>query len=213
MGLSGKNQDSRSAFTLDSEVDELSTKFAGPVNLCGWSLGGIIAMRWAAREPRKIKRLVLVASTPCFAEREDWAFGMSRNTLQQFAVELENNFAATLRRFIALQVRGSSGERELLSVLRKQLLSRGEPQLEALRGGLAILRDADLRDLLPQIEQPILVIFGERDKLTPPEASYYLGRTMKNARLVEIEGAAHTPFLSHSKIFIEHVRSFLHERV
>jgi pimeloyl-[acyl-carrier protein] methyl ester esterase len=78
---------------------------------------------------------------------------------------------------------------------------------------LEILRNADLRELLPQIEQPILVIFGERDKLTPPEASYFLARTMKNARLLGIDGAAHAPFLSHSKIFIEHVRSFLHERV
>jgi pimeloyl-[acyl-carrier protein] methyl ester esterase len=200
-----------SPFTLDSIVSELSAQFPGPVNLLGWSLGGIIAQHWAVREPQKIARLVLVASTPCFTERADWQFGMPRATLEQFAAELGHSHAATLRRFLALQVRGSEGERELLGSLREQLFSRGEPEMGALRGGLDILRDADLRARLPDITQSTLVIAGARDKLTPPQASGYLAQTMPNARVVEIEGAAHAPFLSHPEIFIERVKTFLHE--
>ena len=200
-----------SHFLLDSLVDQLSAQFAEPLTVCGWSLGGQVALHWAAREPEKIKRLVLVASTPCFAERDDWPFGMARATLQQFAAELEKNHTATLRRFLALQVRGSEGERELLANLRELLFSRGEPHPDALRGGLEILRDADLRGALPEIRQPTLVIAGERDKLTPPEASHYLAQTLPNARMVEIEGAAHAPFLSHPQIFIRHLKSFLNE--
>jgi len=192
-------------------VEALSAQFDEPLAVCGWSLGGQVALRWAAREPEKIKRLVLVTSTPCFAERDDWLFGMARETLQQFAAELEKNHTATLRRFLALQVRGSEGERELLAGLRERLFSRGEPHQDALRDGLEILRDADLRSALPEIRQPTLVIAGERDKLTPPEASYYLAQTLPNARVVEIEGAAHAPFLSHPQIFIQHVKSFLNE--
>jgi pimeloyl-[acyl-carrier protein] methyl ester esterase len=192
-------------------MDELSSAFPEPINLCGWSLGGIIAQHWAAREPDKVQRLILVNSTPCFAARADWAFGMPQETLAQFAAELEKNHAATLRRFLALQVRGSEGERELLGALREKLFSRGEPHLDALRGGLAILRDADLRDALPQILQPTLVIAGEHDKLTPPEASHYLAQSLPHARAVVVAGAAHAPFLSHPEIFIEHVKSFLHE--
>lgn len=199
------------AFTLDAVVERLAAHFDRPVTLLGWSLGGIIAQHWAAREPQKVRRLVLVASTPCFTERADWQIGMSRATLEQFAVDLGKNHAATLRRFLALQVRGSEGERELLGHLREQLFSRGEPQLEALRGGLDILRDADLRSRLPDIGQATLVIAGERDKLTPPAASHYLAQTIPNARVVEIAGAAHAPFLSHPEIFIERVKSFLHE--
>jgi len=192
-------------------VEALSAQFDEPLTVCGWSLGGQVALHWAAREPEKIKRLVLVASTPCFAERGDWPFGMARATLQQFAAELEKNHTATLRRFLALQVRGSEGERELLANLRELLFSRGEPHPDALRNGLEILRDADLRSALPEIGQPTLVIAGERDKLTPPEASHYLAQTLPNARMVEIEGAAHAPFLSHPQIFIRHLKSFLNE--
>ncbi len=198
-------------FTLDAVVEQLAAHFDRPVTLLGWSLGGIIAQHWVVREPHQIKRLVLVASTPCFTEREDWQFGMPRDTLEQFATELGKNHAATLRRFLALQVRGSEGERELLGTLREKLFSRGEPHMVALRGGLDILRDADLRGQLPRISQATLAIAGARDKLTPPEASRYLAQTMPNARVVEIEGAAHAPFLSHPEIFIERVKSFLHE--
>lgn len=196
---------------LTAIVNQLSAQFSEPLAVCGWSLGGQIALRWARREPDKVQRLILVTSTPCFTEREDWVFGMESEVLEKFATELEQNHAATLRRFIALQLRGSKNERELLALLRGRLFSRGEPDIGALRAGLGILRDADLRDELRDIQQPTLVIAGERDKLTPPEASYYLAQAMPVARVIEVEGAAHAPFLSHPEIFVEQVKSFLQE--
>jgi len=197
---------------LDSLVRALSEHFVEPVQVCGWSLGGQVAMHWAVREPTKVNKLIVVTSTPCFTNRDDWSCGLPSEVLEKFATELEHNHAATLRRFISLQLRGSENERELLTKLREQLFSRGEPDMNALRGGLEILRDADQRPAVAGIEQQTLVIAGQRDKLTPPEASHYLAQEIPNARLVEIEGAAHTPFLSHPDIFIEYIKNFLHEK-
>jgi pimeloyl-[acyl-carrier protein] methyl ester esterase len=199
-------------FSLDGVVEELAARFDQPVNVCGWSLGGQVALHWAMRVPEKIKRLVLVTSTPCFAERKDWQFGMPQHILQQFADDLEKNHAATLRRFLALQVRGSEGERELLATLRESLFSRGEPDKDALRGGLEILRDSDLRSVLPRISQPALVIAGGRDKLSPPEASGFMAQALPNGRMVTIEGAAHATFLSHREEFFGYVMEFLNEK-
>jgi pimeloyl-[acyl-carrier protein] methyl ester esterase len=200
-----------SPFSIDSIVAELAAHFSAPLTVCGWSLGGQIAQHWAASEPDKIQRLILVASTPCFAQRDDWQHGMLLATLQQFAQELERDYAATLRRFLALQVRGSEGERELLQSLRAALFSRGEPHLDALRGGLEILRDADLRAALPHLSQPTLVIAGERDKLTPPAASHFMATALPNAQMLEIQGAAHAPFLSHPDLFMQHLLKFLQQ--
>jgi pimeloyl-[acyl-carrier protein] methyl ester esterase len=194
---------------LDSLVDALSAQFDEPLNVCGWSLGGQVAQHWAARAPDKVRRLILVASTPCFAERTDWAFGMENAVLEKFGTELEANHAATLRRFVALQLRGSENERELLMLLRERLFSRGEPDMAALRGGLEILRDADQRGALCNITQPTLVMAGERDKLTPPEASRYMARVIPSARMIEVAGAAHAPFLSHPENFVAAINEFL----
>lgn len=196
---------------LDAIVDQLSGQFSEPLAVCGWSLGGQVALRWAAREPDKVRRLILVASTPCFAERADWRFGMASAVLEKFAAELEQDHAATLRRFIALQLRGSENERELLGMLRERLFSRGEPDMGALRAGLDILRAADQRAELQAIRQPTMVITGERDRLTPPAASHYMAQALPTARVVEVAGAAHAPFLSHPDIFVEQIKSFLNE--
>lgn len=198
---------------LDAMATALTEKFPMPLTVCGWSLGGQIALRWAAREPLKVQRLVLVSSTPCFVKRDDWQCAMSSETLAGFANALTENYAQTLRRFLALQVRGGDNEREVLVSLRAALFSRGEPDLNALSAGLGILRESDLRCSLPTIAQPTLVIAGERDTLTPPQASQYMAAQLLNAKLAMIKGAAHAPFLSHPEIFVEQIKSFLHERI
>ncbi len=206
-GIEGRGSSS----ALDSIVDELSAQFDEPLTVCGWSLGGQIALRWAARHPRQVSRLVMVASTPCFVRQPGWDCAMAPDILAQFAAALQQDHVATLRRFLALQVRGSEGERELLARLRSALFSRGEPDMSALQSGLEILRDSDQRASLPEIGQPVLVIAGERDTLTPPQASRYSVERLPDARLKIIEGAAHAPFLSHPEKFMESLKSFLHE--
>lgn len=196
---------------LDSIVDQLAAQFAGPLSVCGWSLGGQIALRWAMRYPEQVSRLVLVSATPCFVQRDDWPCAMAADTLSSFSDALQQNYALTLRRFLALQVRGSEHEREQLVALRSTLASRGEPDLAALQVGLEILRDVDLRAALQQIRQPTLVIAGSRDTLTPLSASQYMALRLPAARLAAIEGAAHAPFLSHPEEFVKNVMDFMHE--
>ncbi len=211
-GNSSRGEQDGTPISLDSIVDELSARFGGPLALCGWSLGGQVALRWAMRQPQQVNRLVLVASTPCFVQRSDWPCAMAAETLVGFDAALRKDYAQTLRRFLALQVRGSEQERELLATLRSMLFSRGEPDLKALHGGLDILRDCDLRSVLPGIEQAALVIAGERDTLTPPSAAQYLASHLPNARLAMIKGAAHAPFLSHPEQFLDYAVDFLSEK-
>ena len=74
--------------TMSIFSPQLAARFDGPLNLLGWSLGGMAAQRWALREPGKIGKLILVASTPCFANRAGWECGMAQEVLAQFAGEL-----------------------------------------------------------------------------------------------------------------------------
>jgi len=200
-----------STLTLDSIVDELSAQFDEPLTVCGWSLGGQVALRWALRHPQQVERLVMVASTPCFVRLDDWKYALSTEILEEFAVNLQHHYALTLKRFLALQVRGGEREREWLTVLRDALFSRGEPDLSALQSGLDILRGCDLRGALPEVMQAMLVLAGERDTLIPQQASQYLASRTPKGRLATIKGAAHAPFLSHPEEFVEHVVNFLNE--
>ena len=204
----GKGEEPVSPVTLDGIVDRLSAQFAEPLTVCGWSLGGQVAMRWALRHPQQVERMVLVASTPCFVRLDDWRYALSVEILEEFAVNLQQNYAQTLIRFLTLQMRGSDQERAVLSSLREKLFVRGFPDLNALESGLDILRDSDLRSALPDVQQPVLVLAGERDTLIPYQATKYLAERLANGRLVTIKGAAHAPFLSHSDEFVAEIISF-----
>lgn len=198
---------------LDTLVARLCVRFNEPLTVMGWSLGGQVALRWAQSHPIQVSKLVLVATTPCFVQQENWSCAMAADTLQGFTASLLQNHAQTLRRFLALQLRGSENERELLLELRARLFAHGEPDIEALQGGLNILRNTDMRSQLAQITQPTLLIAGERDTLTPPAASLYMADSLANARLQIIPGAAHVPFLSHPSIFMQHLQRFLNEPI
>lgn len=194
---------------LDTIVDQLSGQFDEPLTVCGWSLGGQVALRWALRHPQQVERLVMVASTPCFVRLDDWKYALSVEILEEFAVNLQHHYSLTLKRFLSLQVRGSEQEREMLAVLRDDLFSRGEPDMNALQAGLEILRSSDQRSALRDVQQPVLVLAGERDTLIPHQASQYLASQIPAGRLAMIKGAAHAPFLSHQDEFVGLILNFM----
>ena len=74
-------------------------------HVCGWSLGGQVAMQLALDFPRRVNKLVLLSTTPCFRQREDWPHGMDDTTMREFAHSLELDYVATLKRFLSLQAR------------------------------------------------------------------------------------------------------------
>jgi pimeloyl-[acyl-carrier protein] methyl ester esterase len=180
-----------------------------PLGVLGWSLGGLVALRWACVEPARLARLVLVATSPRFVAAPDWPHAMDARTLARFGDEFGASWRLTMQRFLALQVHGSDEGRAALATLRRQLLARGEPSRAALADALAVLATADLRAAVGGIRAPALVIAGERDVIAPPAASEWLARTMPHADYVPIAGAAHVPFVSHRAAFDAALDRFL----
>jgi pimeloyl-[acyl-carrier protein] methyl ester esterase len=57
---------------IEGCVDYLDRILPESAHLLGWSLGGLIALRFAQRLPDRVAGLSLVASSPCFVGKEDW---------------------------------------------------------------------------------------------------------------------------------------------
>jgi pimeloyl-[acyl-carrier protein] methyl ester esterase len=186
---------------------QLRAALPGPAIWIGWSLGGLAALELAARFPGAVTRLVLIATTPKFAQGPDWVHAMSAATLEQFSAELAQDFTGVLQRFLTLQI--GENDRALLRALRAELTRFGPPAPEALANGLRILKASDRRAALAGIAAPTLVVHGSRDRLVPPQASEYLAANLPRARRAAIEGAAHVPFLSHPEIFFHELEAFL----
>jgi pimeloyl-[acyl-carrier protein] methyl ester esterase len=171
--------------------------------VCGWSLGGEIAIELALREPVQVKKLVLVSTTPCFIKRESWQWGMEASMLQLFAQNLKRDYKTTMKRFLTLQVNGGSDSASILSRLRKSLAERKEPDEAALEAGLQILLRSDLRDKLKNIRQPVLLLHGENDVITHPAAAKWMDGQLQESELIMLPHCGHAPFLSHPDQFIK----------
>ncbi|HWP95175.1 MAG TPA: pimeloyl-ACP methyl ester esterase BioH [Gammaproteobacteria bacterium] len=174
----------------------------------GWSLGGMVAMQAALLSPARVRRLVLVATTPRFLTAPDWPHAMAPETLARFAAELERDYRTTVLNFLALQVQGDETARATLRALRASVFARGEPDPRGLHAGLEILQTTDLRGELARLRAPALVVAGERDRLTPPAAGRALAQGIPGARFTVLKGAAHAPFLSHADDFVRAVAGF-----
>jgi pimeloyl-[acyl-carrier protein] methyl ester esterase len=201
------------ARTLASVADGVmgSLDLAAPATLVGWSYGGLVAQHLAGTRPDSVAALVLVCTSPRFVASPDWPHAMSEETLARFGDELRVSYRLTLQRFLTLQVQGSEAGRATLSSLRHALFARNAPSPATLQAALRILNDADTRAVIPRVTAPTLVVTGSRDALTPAAAGAWLAGAMPQARLVQIDGAAHAPFLSHRDAFLAAAAAFLDE--
>lgn len=171
--------------------------------VCGWSLGGQIAIELALLVPERIKQLVMISTTPCFAKRPDWQSGMEATTLQLFRQNLEQNYTATISRFLTLQLIGSNDSKSVLAQLHRNFFHYGQPDIDMLLAGLSILLTNDLRDKINQIKQPVLLLHGENDVITPVSAAKWMHKQIPHSKLTLFPHCGHAPFLSNPDQFIK----------
>lgn len=201
-------------FTLNNVTDVLHhyalTKLNTAAIWLGWSLGGMLAANMAVRHPECVAKLVLISSSLRFCKADDWPDAMDPTVLELFAAQLRKDYRTTLSRFLALQFKGDAHAREGLRKLREQLFSRGQADNENLNAGLEILLNDDLRWQANKISQPVQLIGGEYDSLTPAAALQQIAVEFKQAQSTIIKGAGHAPFISHTDNFKLQLTAFLY---
>jgi pimeloyl-[acyl-carrier protein] methyl ester esterase len=199
----------RAGLDADATATLLLEALPQSSTLLGWSLGGQLALRMAARAPARVARLVLVASTPKFTADAQWPHGLDPAALQRVASGLADDPVRTVEEFLELQVRGGAAAATTLTLLQEALALHGRAQPPALAAGLEWLRGTDLRSLAPTLRQPVLLLSGQNDRVTPPEAARALATLLPQARLVELRRAAHALPLSHPTALLAALTGFL----
>ncbi|MCW8329552.1 pimeloyl-ACP methyl ester esterase BioH [Photobacterium sp. SDRW27] len=176
----------------------------------GWSLGGLVAKQAAILAPERVSKLVTVASSPRFAAESTWR-GIKPQVLADFQRQLSDNFQLTVERFLALQAMGSPTARQDIKLLKQAVLSRPQPNPEALAAGLRLLAEVDLREQLAQISQPWLRLYGRLDGLVPVKIAAELDELAPQSQRQVFAAASHAPFISHPEEFVEALQSFIQQ--
>ncbi len=196
-------------YHLHALADEVAQVIPGVSDVLGWSLGGLVAQRIALNQPDRVKRLVLVGSSPCFVNKAGWDLGIEPSNFETFAENVNSDYKATILQFLTLQCMKADDARSTLKQLRASFNTRPTPTQTTLHRALQVLLDSDLRDEIANIRKPTLLIHGDRDTLAPVQAAHWMMQQLPQGFLRVISGSAHAPFLSHSEQFITALNQFL----
>ncbi|MDW8067555.1 MAG: alpha/beta fold hydrolase [Anaerolineae bacterium] len=157
--------------------------------LVGHDLGGVVAIRLAARAPERVDRLVAV-STPLVGSA----------------------IAPSLANF------SNHHNGEWLSRIlgRRQASAYPEVQMEASKTDLtALIRSIQTvctEDLRPELESfpfPVLLVYGKNDPLIRPPEDHWVNQWEENIYLVSLEDSSHFPMLDEATRFSRLLRQFL----
>ncbi|MDH5710450.1 MAG: pimeloyl-ACP methyl ester esterase BioH [Gammaproteobacteria bacterium] len=186
---------------INGYVQALAALVNRPAIWVGWSLGGLAVLQLAKDYPEQVAGLFMVATNPCFVQKENWSCAVDKQVFDQFADVLKKDTDATIKRFLALQVKGSGLTMSTVRELQQSIQQRGRASLDALKLGLDILATTDLRNELPYLNCPMNWLLGGRDTLVPVELSDALKTLQPNINTIVEPEAAHAPFISHTEKF------------
>ncbi len=170
----------------------------------GSSFGSTIALAAMHKHPGRLPRGILQAG---FAHQP---LGSAAVLLASFARYLPwRQGVLPFREAILRRVHQSPfAERE--PDLWNYLVSRWAlPPFASLGRLTLLLHLLDLRQLLPEIRQPVLLLCGDRDPLVGKQGEEELLHGLPNAGRVELSGCGHNPIFSHPEVLAELVRRFL----
>lgn len=186
---------------------------ARPFFLIGHSMGGAIALRFAAQNPQDVKALVLV-DVPGILHRFSYskhlaAFGLNR-MVPGLYLDRDGTLDNLLGRFLG-RVEKTQVPVELViqQPLLRQRILKGDPFKIA---GLALALEDFSRDIAT-VQAPTLLLWGDRDEIAPLRNGRVLAANLARARLDVLDGSGHTPMDDVPERFQIEVREFLRNPV
>ena len=174
-------------------------------HVLGLSFGGGLAIELFRRHPGLVRSLVLASAYA------GWAGSLGREEAERRRDEFRRNAERPLEDV----VREFSTTLFTASVPRELVDEKIDIMIGATRsaGMLAMgnaFADADLRDVLPSIDVPPLLVYGSADQRSPVSpVGEALHAGIPGSRLVVIEGPGHVVNLEAPEQFNEEVRRFL----
>lgn len=201
-------------FDLESVARALAGALAEcarrPFDLVGNSLGGAVALQLAVLRPELVRRLVLAAPAGFSHAPTPLAFAAGR--LIGPAIALRRVLGEPL-------VRSGAARRALLwgAIAQPGRLSAADARtmLRASQGSTrigpatsAVLR-ADLSGLLEQLELPLGLIWGRRDRVVPIGTLEVIRAVRPDVTVETLADSAHVPQLEHPAEFVTALRRVL----
>ncbi len=172
--------------------------------LCGFSMGGYVALAAAALFPERLAALILMDTRAAADGAETRA---ARGQAAARILKEGTGFLVDDMLGKVLCQKTLEGNGALVSRVRA-LMAAQKP--EAVAGALLAMRDRPAREeVLRRLECPVLVIVGSEDAITPPAEARTMAGMAMDGDLVEISGAGHLSNMEAPKAVNSALMTFL----
>jgi pimeloyl-ACP methyl ester carboxylesterase len=167
--------------------------------------GGPTAVLFAATQPERTEALVLCSTTARFLRDEDYPWGLTEAELDAAVAFLEEAWGT--------EAMGGFGNPDLASDLaHMRWFAKAQRAWCSPRAAAAFFHWAqrtDVRQVLPSIGAPTLVLHRKDAPFITIEQGRYLAEQIPGARFVPIEGASLSTYVEPNADLLDHIQEFL----
>lgn len=191
-------------YTIDDHITDLSQLLdvlnVDQAVLCGVSVGGMIALGLAAREPERVSQLVLSNTSYRIGTADAWNDRIDKVNEGGLEVIVD----PVMDRWFSARYQAQNPE--LMTLWRNMLLNS---PAQGYMGTCAAIRDADLLYDARAIGCPALCIAGSEDGATPPDVVSDLADQINEASYTVLDGAGHLPCIEQPRTMSDLIHDFL----
>lgn len=195
--------------SLEQWLDDLTTVLnaagSDQAVLVGLGGGGMLSMLFAAMYPERTAGLVLVNSFPRISQASDYPWGRAPALEEEVLHVMRTGWGrGVLLDLVAPSKVGDESFRQWWA--RYQRLGSSPGTIVRMR---RMLDELDVRDVLPSIRVPTLVLHRADNTFVRVEHGRYLAEHIPAARYVEVPGSDYFAFLGNADVFLQEIEQFV----
>jgi len=173
--------------------------------LVGHGHAGQLCILFAASHPERTRALVTINSYARLARAPDYPWGMPPSAQETLLTAIEATWGSGLQMYLLAP--GIAEVEHYRAWMGRFERASGSPRRAVQKQRLAF--EVDVRDVLPSIGAPTLVVQSRGNRWIRTGHGEYLAAHIPGARYLEVQGEGHWPWISDPELFMDAIEEFL----